>query len=138
MLGINSQIQTSGGGGEGVGFAVPIDTVKRSLAQLRTSGKASYAYLGVSTVALFPQLATRFDLPVDDGAWVQSVTPGGPAADAGIRAGTRRERFQAQQYDVGGDVIVEVAGRRIRGESDLGRSVERLKPGQTITVVDRA
>ena len=135
VLGINSQIQTSGGGGEGVGFAVPIDTVKRSLAQLRAGGKATYAYLGVSTVALFPQLARRFDLAVDDGAWVQSVTPGGPAADAGIRAGNRRARFQAQQYDVGGDVIVAVAGQPIRGESDLARSVERLDSGQTVTVV---
>lgn len=135
VLGINSQIQTSGGGGEGVGFAVPIDTVKRSLAQLRSDGKASYAYLGVSTVALFPQLAKRFDLPVDEGAWVQSVTAGGPAAVAGIRAGTRRARFQAQQYDEGGDVIVTVNGQPIRGESDLSRSVERLKPGETVTVV---
>ena len=67
VLGINSQIQSTGGGGEGVGFAVPVDAVRRSLDQLRHGGKASYAYLGVSSVALFPQLAKRFHLGVTTG-----------------------------------------------------------------------
>src|SRR5204862_1426636 len=66
VIGTNSQIQSSTGGGEGVGFAVPIDTVKRSLDELRRHGKASYSYLGVSTVAVFPQLARRFGLPVPE------------------------------------------------------------------------
>ena len=54
VIGINQQIKTNSGGGEGVGFAVPIDVVKRSLAQLRDDGKAHYAYLGVSSVAALP------------------------------------------------------------------------------------
>src|SRR5207247_1846568 len=62
VIGINSQIQTSSGDGSGVGFAVPVDTVKRSLAQLRTSGHARYAYLGVQTAMVYPPLAQRFGL----------------------------------------------------------------------------
>ena len=79
MIGLNQQIKTSSGGGEGVGFAVPIDVARRALDQLRGSGEVQYAYLGVETVAIYPQLKERFDLPVDKGAWVQSVVPGGPA-----------------------------------------------------------
>ena len=90
VLGINSQIQTSSGGGEGVGYAVPIDTVRRTLDALRADGKVDYAYLGVSTARVYPQLARRFKLPVTYGAWVQDVIDGGPADEAGLRAGNRR------------------------------------------------
>ena len=87
VLGINSQIETSSGDGSGVGFAVPVDTVRRSLDQLRRSGRARYAYLGVATAPVFPQLATRFGIRSSSGAWVQEVTPDGPADDAGVRRG---------------------------------------------------
>ena len=90
MIGINQQIRTSSGGGEGVGFAVPIDVARRSLDQLRDKGEVSYAFLGVETVPIYPQLRERFDLPVDDGAWLQDVSEGGPAEAAGLRGGGRR------------------------------------------------
>ena len=63
MLGINSQIKSTSGGGEGVGFAVPVDTVRRSLRELREDGKVDYGYLGVTSQPLYPQLAKRLDLP---------------------------------------------------------------------------
>jgi S1-C subfamily serine protease len=132
VLGINAQIQTSTGEGSGVGFAVPVDTARRSLAQLRRDGRAHYAYLGVATTEVFPQLADRFDLGVERGAWVQEVTPGGPADDAGLREGGDEERFQDQDYRVGGDVITAVGGRPIREENDLARSLARFSPGQTV------
>ena len=62
VIGINQQIQSRSGGGEGVGFAVPIDVVKRSVGQLREEGRARYAYLGVSSVPLYPQLVDHFEL----------------------------------------------------------------------------
>ncbi len=134
VLGINSQIRTSSGDGTGVGFAVPVDAVRRSLAQLRRDGRARYAYLGVATTALFPQLAQRFSLPAREGAWVQEVTAGGPSAAAGLRAGRGEERFQERSYAVGGDVITAVAGRRIVAESDLARAVARFAPGDEVTL----
>ena len=72
MIGINQQIKTDSGGGEGVGFAVPID-VGQALARPAAphAARSSYAYLGVETVAIYPQLRERFDLPVAKGAWVQ-------------------------------------------------------------------
>ena len=132
VIGINSQIQSTSGGGEGVGFAVPIDTVKRALDELRRHGKVSYAYLGVSTVAVFPQLARRFGLPVTQGAWVQEVSHGGPAADAGVHGGGATARFQVREYRTGGDVIVKAAGQTLRNEDDLGRAIAGYRPGQEV------
>ncbi|HEU4977827.1 MAG TPA: trypsin-like peptidase domain-containing protein [Solirubrobacteraceae bacterium] len=134
VLGINSQIQTSSGDGSGVGFAVPIDTVKRSLAQIRRTGHVRYAFLGVTTSSVYPQLARRFDLGTDHGAWIQQVTPGGPADKAGLRAGSGAQRFQAQGYRVGGDIVVTSGGTPIRQDSDLAISLLRYLPGQQVTL----
>jgi S1-C subfamily serine protease len=135
VLGINAQIAPGQNGeNSGVGFAVPVDTAKRSLDQLRQRGRVSYAYLGVATVALYPQLARRAGLPVTRGAWLQDVVNGGPADDAGLRGGSQRIRFQAQRYETGGDVIVAVDGRRLRDEADIGRAIESKRPGETVTL----
>src|SRR5205823_1250952 len=112
VIGINSQIQSTGGGGEGVGFAVPIDTVKRSLSQLRTKGTAAYAYLGVQSQDLYPQLARRLGVGVLQGALVAKVESNSPAASAGITAGKGKIEFQgAKSIPSGGDVIAKVDGR---------------------------
>jgi S1-C subfamily serine protease len=134
VIGVNQQIATSSGGGEGVGFAVPVDVVKRSLSQLREHGEVQYAFLGVETVAIYPQLRERFDLPVEKGAWVQSVTPGSPADDAGMRGGDDPTRFQAAIYRTGGDIITRLAGTPIDDPDDLSEIVARLEPGRTVTV----
>jgi S1-C subfamily serine protease len=132
VLGINSQIQSTGGGGEGVGFAVPVDAVRRSLDQLRSNGKATYAYLGVTSVALFPQLAKRFDLPVEHGAWIQEATAGGPAGKAGLKGGGAEVEFQAARFKPGGDIITKVDGKPIRRQEDLSELVSARKPGETV------
>ena len=134
VLGINSQIDSSSGGGEGVGFAVPIDTIKRSLAQLRSNGMVRYAYLGVSTVPVFPQLAAKYGLPVARGAYVQTVRSGGPAAAAGIKAGTHTVTFQARQYRIGGDIITAVAGHPLHRDTDLALQIGRFNPGQNVAI----
>jgi S1-C subfamily serine protease len=134
VIGINQQIKTNSGGGEGVGFAVPVDVVKRSLGALREAGDAHYAYLGVGSVPLFPQLVERFDLPVDKGAWVQDVEPGTPADRAGIRGGKGRTRFQIQEYAQGGDIITEVEGKPIADANDLSAAIAQFQPGQEVTV----
>jgi S1-C subfamily serine protease len=134
VIGINSQIKSRSGGGEGVGFAVPVDVVKRSLGALREGGEAKYAYLGVGSVPLFPQLVERFDLPVDKGAWVQDVEPGTPADRAGIRGGRGETRFQIQSYAQGGDIITKIEGKPIQDANDLSAVVAQFQPGQEVTV----
>jgi 2-alkenal reductase len=133
VLGINSQIKTSSGEGSGVGFAVNADTVRRSLDQLRKDGTVHYAYLGVTTTSVYPQLAGHFGLAVDHGAWIQDVPSGGPAAQAGLRGGSGgRVPFQAGEYRTGGDVVVAVARHRVERDVDLGRLLAAYAPGQEV------
>jgi S1-C subfamily serine protease len=135
VIGINQQIKTNSGGGEGVGFAVPVDIAKRALEQLRDDGKVEYAYLGVETVSIYPQLRERFDLPVGKGAWVQTVVPDGPAADAGLRGGSEKQTlFQVRSFHEGGDVITSIDGRPVDDPDDLSRAVALLDPGETVRV----
>ena len=135
VIGINQQIKTSSGGGEGVGFAVPVDVARRSLEQLRTKGEVSYAFLGVETVPIYPQLRERFDLPVGEGAWLQDVSEDGPADAAGLRGGGDDETtFQVRPYKVGGDVITRIDDRPVDDPDDLSRAVALLDPGTTVTV----
>lgn len=134
VLGINSQIQTQSGDGSGVGFAVPVDAVKRSLDQLRKDGKVHYAYLGVSSRALYPQVADRFNLPTSRGVWVQTVPKGGPADQAGIRAGSRQVKFQELLWTEGGDIIVGVDGKTVAKDDDLAQALLPYRPGQKVTL----
>jgi S1-C subfamily serine protease len=135
VIGINSQIESTGGGGEGVGFAVPADTVRRSISQLRESGHVDYAYLGVSAIDLYPQLAQRLGIPVDHGALVASVESGGPADDAGLEAGKDKITFEGQEgIPTGGDAIVAVDGRRVRESADLTNFVAQREPGQKVVL----
>jgi S1-C subfamily serine protease len=134
VIGINQQIKSQSGGGEGVGFAVPIDVVKRSLGALRESGNAHYAYIGVSSVPLYPQLVDKFDLKVDKGAWVQEVSPGSPAEKAGIRGGKGNTRFQIQSYAEGGDIITKVEGKPVTDANDLSSVIGQFQPGQEVAV----
>jgi S1-C subfamily serine protease len=133
VIGINSQIESTGGGGEGVGFAVPVDTVRRSLGELRTKGHVDYAYLGVTTLELYPQLADRLGLPAEHGALVASVEPDGPAAKAGIKAGTGKVEFQGQKdIPQGGDAIVAVDGKPITQSADLPNQIGLKSPGDKV------
>ncbi len=135
VVGINQQIQTASGGSEGVGFAVPIDLAQRSIDDLRGDGEVSYAYAGVTTTPLYPQLAEELGLDVDTGALVSEVVDGGPADEAGLQAGDDAPiRFQAQDVDAGGDVIVAVDGEPIDAEADLPRLISLAEPGDVVTL----
>lgn len=135
VIGINQQIKSRSGGGEGVGFAVPVDLVKRSIEDLRDDGEVGYAYLGVASVPLYPQLVERFGLPVGEGVWLQTVPSGGPAADAGLRGGSGAVTgFQGQEYRTGGDVVTRLAGDPVRDADDLALAVMRHQPGERVEV----
>ena len=134
VLGINQQIETSSGANDGVGFAVPISSVKRSIDQLREDGEAEYAYIGVSGQALYPQLARKLGLDTTFGSLISEVVSGGPAEDAGIEGGNDKLRFQAAQYRTGGDVILEVEGRPIVRPDDLAEVIAAHRPGDEVTL----
>jgi S1-C subfamily serine protease len=133
VIGVNQQINTTSGGNEGVGFAVPANLVKRSVDDLRDDGTAEYAFIGVTSVPLYPQLADRLKVDAPTGSLVVQVTKDSPASDAGLQgAGDETIDFQGQEIEVGGDVIVAIDGEQLIGESDLSRLITEARPGDKV------
>jgi S1-C subfamily serine protease len=132
VVGINAQIQTTSGGGEGVGFAVPIDLAKRSLQQLVENGHVSYGWMGVRLSTVTPAIADRFGLSVRRGALVVEVTPGGPADHAGLRVGGDVQPFQDGTIRPGGDVIISEDGHPVSSSDQFVRLVAEASPGQVL------
>ena len=132
VIGINAQIRSTTGNAEGVGFAVPINSAKRSLRELVERGRVVYAYVGISTDNLTPAFARKLGLPVDHGALIVDVT-GAPARKARLRGGDKEVTLNGEAVTVGGDIVVAIAGRPVRSGDDLVRIVTHvLRPGQTV------
>ena len=132
VIGINEQIASSSGSNSGVGFAIPVTSVRYSLDQLRANGEVEYAYLGVTSESLYPQLAEQLDLDTDFGALITDVVNGSPADDAGLRGSTDTSTFQLQRVKSGGDVVLAVDGKPILQNNDLSELVATHRPGETI------
>ena len=141
VIGINAQIRSQSGSGNdsGIGFAIPIDAVKHSLAQLLTAGRVDYAFVGITTEDITPALASALHLPVKQGALVERVYKGSPGAQAGLRGSSRpADVLGYQDLKSGGDVIVAIDGKPVRSADDVVRIVSfELRPGAvaTFTVV---
>jgi putative serine protease PepD len=108
VVGVNSQIASDSGGSDGVGFAIPSDTVRSIARQLITNGKAQHAFLGVV-----------LDDGSENGAHVAQVRGGSPAADAGLRAG---------------DVITQVNGEKVDSSDELRAAINAHKPGDKVSL----
>jgi len=134
VIGVNTQIITQSGGSQGLGFAVPIETAIRVMEQFKATGDVSYAYLGVSGHALTSEVAQVLGVETDHGLLAVRVTPGSPAARAGIRGGTHQVVVQGQPFVVGGDVITALEGRAIGTSQDLAAEVNQREPGETVTI----
>jgi S1-C subfamily serine protease len=133
VIGVNSQIETGGAGrgNVGIGFAVPIDTAKDVIPQLRRNGTVQRAYLGVSTRTVDPSLQS-LRLGVDHGALIQTVEPGSPAADAGLRGGSDTTDVGGETVRRGGDIIVAVDGRPVRTADDVSKLIGDHQPGDRV------
>jgi len=132
VVGINSQIATGGSQGSvGIGFAVPVNTVKDLLPTLKRGEEIERGYLGLVVQSINEEIARDFNLPVDEGALVQTVVEGGPADDAGLKAGNTST---ADGVVAGGDLIVKIDGKDIDTSDDVPALVEDLEPGDKIEV----
>jgi S1-C subfamily serine protease len=132
VIGITAQIRDDSGGPAGIGFAVPIDAARRSLHDLVTTGHVAYAYAGVQTEDVTPALAQHLRLGVQHGALIDAVTPGSPAAAAGLRGGSREVQYEGQTVQLGGDVVVAIDGTPVGSADDLVRIVTNdLRPDTT-------
>jgi 2-alkenal reductase len=138
VIGIDAQIRSSGtnSGFEGVGFAVPINSARRSMQELLKVGKVSYAYVGIRTEDLTPSVAKKFGYPVLQGALIDTVSPDSPASRAGLVPGSHDVVANGIDVRVGGDAIVSIGGVPVRSGEDVVRIVaERLVPGETVPFV---
>jgi S1-C subfamily serine protease len=136
VIGINSQIETGGGGSDGsvgIGFSIPINTAKAKISQLEKGGTVRGAYLGVISTSVDASLAP-LNLPVKAGALVEHVEKGTAAEKAGIKGGTVSTQLESGQVSVGGDIIVGINGKPVTSSEQLASDIEEKKPGDTITV----
>ena len=118
LVGINTAIITGGGGGnQGVGFAIPVNMARNVMDQIIKHGKVVRGRLGVVIQAVTPDIAKAFGLAEPHGALVSDVSPGSPAAEAGIKTG---------------DIIVEMNGQRINDSGELQVGVSLTAPGTVV------
>jgi S1-C subfamily serine protease len=141
VIGINSQIETGGSGANGnvgIGFAVPIDTAKQILSDLKKGETVRRAYFGLSSLTVDGSLAA-LDLPVKKGALVQEVKPGSPAEAAGIKGGELPAQLQSgdangNQIVLGGDIIIKFDGKTVTSGPQLSQLVVAHRPGDKVAV----
>jgi S1-C subfamily serine protease len=120
VIGINTLVVRSDPGGdvaEGLGFAIPSNTVKQVTGQLMISGKVSRPFIGVTYTMLNAQIAGANNVPVQNGAWIQEVTAGSPAAKAGLKAD---------------DVITAINNQPLNESTPVVNVLQQYKVGDTL------
>ena len=120
VIGVNSQIESRTGGNVGIGYAVPVNTVKEVVRELLADGKVERAYLGVSMQDVTEELARTLDLPVTNGVLLTAIRDGSPAERAGLRGGES------------GDIVTAVEGRAVDSSKDVSDLVSSKEPGDRI------
>ena len=135
VIGVNTAILTGNSierGNVGIGFAVPVDTVKEVTGDLIEHGRVDRPYIGVTVLPIDARLSQLFRLPVRSGLLVQEVAAGSPARGAGLHGGTTRVVVAGESYVLGGDVIVAVDGTPVATLDGLRNALEDHQPGDTV------
>jgi S1-C subfamily serine protease len=138
VIGVNTQIATASSspevGNVGIGFAIPINTVRDVVDQLERRGRVDHAELGAGVQELNKDIADLFRLPVDSGLLVTSVKEGSGAEKAGIKAGDTQVVVAGESWLLGGDILVKAGSARLTTGDDLQRVVAAAKPGQRMKI----
>jgi len=136
VIGVTAQIATgdTGSGNIGIGFAIPINTVRTVVAQLIKKGKVEHAFLGITAKPVTAEIARLFRLPSKSGVLVASVQPGSGAAAAGLRAGTDTAVVSGESWPIGGDQIVSADGVALTSIDQLRDLIAGKRPGQSLSL----
>jgi S1-C subfamily serine protease len=134
VIGVTTLIFSSSGTNAGVGFAVPVNTVKRVVPSLIATGRYADPWLGIQGGSITSLLAEDLDLPVDQGVLVQTVVPGGPADEAGLRGGDRQVSFEGAPLATGGDIIMAIDDTAVQDMDDLIVYLADMSVGQRVTL----
>ncbi|MCL1813244.1 MAG: PDZ domain-containing protein, partial [Treponema sp.] len=134
MIGINTMIYSPSGGSVGIGFAVPVNTAKRVVAELIESGKVRRGWIDATVVQLFPALVQYAKLPISEGLLISRIKRNGFAEKAGIRQGSEPVRYGSSVIYLGGDVLVMVNNIKVATLADLYSSLENNRPGDQVDI----
>jgi S1-C subfamily serine protease len=132
VIGVNAQIESDSGGNDGVGFAIPSNTVRSIVSQLVETGEVEHAYLGVGVQEIPASVAEELDLV--EGVALTEVRTDTPAERAGLRASTGSRLVDGQSYPIGGDVITSVDGEDVTSSEELQSMIDAKRPGETISI----
>jgi serine protease Do len=132
VIGVNAQIRSDSGGSDGVGFAIPSNTIRSIASQLLGSGKVDHAYLGVEVQTVPASVANELNLV--EGVELRQVRSSTPAQKAGLKGATGTKTVGGDTYSIGGDVITSIDGQKITTSQELQRAVDAKQPGETISV----
>jgi putative serine protease PepD len=132
VIGVTAQIDSESGGNDGVGFAIPSNTVRSVVSQLVGGGSVQRAYLGVHIQTIPSDAASQLNVPA--GVEITSVVSGSPAAKAGLKAAQGSKVVNGQQYVTGGDVVTRVDGHDVTSADELQTLIADKKPGTTVTL----
>ena len=134
VIGVNTQIATAGSEGNvGIGFAVPVNTVKEVVGEIMEHGRADHAYIGITMNDITPAVARLANLP-DEGVIVASVVPDSPADQAGLRGGDTQVVVDGESYRLGGDVITKIDGKAVRSTDDVRAGIASKEPGDSVEI----
>ncbi len=135
VIGMNTLIATGGAEqSSGIGFAIPIDTIKAVLSDYTKYGRVRRPSLGIASLAIGPDLAEQIGLPADYGVLVQKVIPGGAAERAGLHGGTQQAYLGNTPIYLGGDLIVGIDDQRVTNPQDISEIMDRHQAGDTVTL----
>jgi len=138
VVGVAAQIATANTGSDGnigIGFVIPINTVRTVVAQLIKKGKVEHPFIGITAKPVTAEIARLFRLPAKSGLLVATVQPGSGAAGAGLRAGTDSAVVSGESWPIGGDLIVSADGVPLSSVNQLRDLIATKHPGQSISLV---
>ncbi len=136
VIGVNTLIQTPSGGSVGLGFAIPVNTLKWVLSDLMEFGRVRRGSLGVqgAPLEMLPRLVEYLRLPVSRGILLGVITPGSGAEKAGLRGGNRTVTAGRYRVTIGGDIITAIDGDKVSTAVDVNRALYKRRPGDTVEV----
>ena len=134
LIGINTAIYSRSGESAGIGFAVPVNMLRRIVPDLVSFGYVRRPWFGVQGRALTPRLASALNLPVQEGLLIERVEEGSSSDQAGLRGGRRRVLLGNFFLIIGGDILVSLDGRPVGSHDDLVRLLADKRPGDRIGV----
>ena len=134
VIGINTLIFSPSKHIPGIGFAISFETIEWVAPQLISKGYVARAWLGASLQNVTPALARFLDFPVEKGAIVMNVVPGGPAARGGIKGSEKELRLGNRLYPVGGDIIVAIDGEEVKSDTTAIRILLTKEPEEEVLV----